>query len=84
MNDDLRARYLAALRDIAPDLPEGYIDPKADLLDEYDLDSMDLLNLVATLSDQLGVDVPERDYPELRTLATAVPYLEGRLTTAQP
>ena len=54
MNDDLRARYLAALRDIAPDLPEGYIDPQADLLEEYDLDSMDLLNLVATLSERFA------------------------------
>lgn len=82
MNDDIRAHVVAALVEIAPEIDAGSIDPDADLLDAYDLDSMDLLNLVTALHERLGVDIPEGDYAELRTLRTAVDYLESRSSTA--
>lgn len=78
MTTDIRAEVLAALADIAPEVAEDEVDPSADLLDEYDLDSMDLLNLVTQLNERLGVEVPEEDYPHLRTLDGAVAYLSPR------
>jgi len=36
---------------------------------------MDVLNLVAALHERLGVDIPEKDYPEIATLSRAVSYL---------
>ena len=79
MNDNVRAEVLAALADIAPEVAGEQIAPDADLLDEYDLDSMDLLNLVAGIEERLGVSIPEGDYPRLRTLDGAVTYLDGRM-----
>jgi len=82
VSESIRTTVVAALAEIAPEVQGSTIDGSADLLDEYDLDSMDLLNLVAVLHDRLGVDVPERDYPELRTLDGAVAYLEAHASEA--
>ncbi len=36
---------------------------------------MDFLNLVAALHEETGIDVPERDYPSLATVAGFVAYV---------
>ena len=36
---------------------------------------MDVLNLVTALHQRLGVDIPEKDYPQIATLAKAAEYL---------
>ena len=45
-----------------------------------DLDSMDFLNLVTALHEETGIDVPERDYPQLSTLAGFVSYVVAAST----
>ena len=80
MNDDIRAQVIAALLEVAPEVDASTIDDDADLLDEYDLDSMDLLNLVTTLHERFGVDIPEDDYAQVRTVRSAVDYLQARAT----
>jgi len=63
----------AALADIAPD-----VDPDetgADLHDDLGLDSMDMLNLAAAISERAGIEIPECDYPALRTIAQLAAYL---------
>ena len=49
----------------------------ADLREELDIDSMDFLNFVIGLHERTGIDVPERDYPKLATLAGCVSYLSA-------
>ena len=83
MNDDIRAQVIAALLEVAPEVDASTIEDDVDLLDEYDLDSMDLLNLVTTLHERLGVDIPEDDYAQIRTVRSAVDYLQSR-TTVRP
>jgi acyl carrier protein len=58
--DDAHALLGRLLQEIAP---------------EIDLDSMDFLNLVTALSEETGIEVPERDYPRLATLDGFVDYL---------
>jgi acyl carrier protein len=36
---------------------------------------MDVLNLVSALHERLGIDIPEKDYPSIATLARAAEYL---------
>ena len=36
---------------------------------------MDFLNLVVSLHERMGVDIPEADYPEMLTIDGAVAYL---------
>ncbi|MCR4282277.1 MAG: acyl carrier protein [Bauldia sp.] len=74
---DIRAVVLGELGNVAPEADLQALDPKADLRTALDIDSMDFLNLVTAIHTRLGIDIPERDYPKLFTLAGAVDYLEA-------
>ena len=75
---ELRAAVLGALARIAPEVDPATLRGDASLREQADLDSMDFLNLVIGLSESLGVDVPEVDYPKLATLDGCVAYLGAR------
>ena len=76
--DDIKTAALEELIGVAPDLAGERIPDDADLRESFDLDSMDFVNWVAALHRRLGVDVPELDYPKLRSLAAAADYLVAR------
>ncbi|MDO8359331.1 MAG: acyl carrier protein [Devosia sp.] len=63
------------LRRIAPDVDVADIDRDGDLREEFDIDSMDFLNLVTALNKRLGIPIPEPDYSRFDTFAGAVAYL---------
>lgn len=63
------------LRRIAPDVDITEIDRDGDLREEFDIDSMDFLNLVTALNKRLGIPIPETDYPRFVSYAGAVAYL---------
>ena len=69
-----------ALVDVAPDLDPAEIGDDDDFHDDLGLDSMDSLNLAVALYEATGVDVPERDYARMRTVAECVSYLTSRLS----
>ena len=77
--DDLRALVIEVLSDIAPETDPSALDATEDLRDELDLDSMDELTMITELSGRLGIDIPEADYPRLRSLDGAVDYLASRV-----
>lgn len=70
----------SVIRDILGGIaPEADLDAVAggeDLRDALDLDSMDFLNFVLALHEHTGKDIPEADYPRLRTLDGVIAYLE--------
>ena len=74
----VREAILSILGGIAPEVDLSGVRPDVDLREELDIDSMDFLRFVVGLHDRLGVDVPEADYPRIRTLAGAVEYLAAR------
>jgi len=73
--DELKTIALEELITVAPDLAGETVADDADLRDEFDLDSMDILNWVTALHRRLGVDIPELDVPRLRSLADTADYL---------
>jgi acyl carrier protein len=73
--DDAHALLARLLHRIAPEVELDDLDPEALLQEEADLDSMDFLNLVTALSEESGIEVPERDYPALATLTGFEEYL---------
>lgn len=76
---DIEQAVLRSLKAVAPEADLSTLSRGEDLRDALDIDSMDFLRFVVDLHDTLHVDVPERDYPKIRTLATCVAYLEQRL-----
>lgn len=76
---ELRERLLAILGGIAPEAREIDIDPEQSFRDQLDIDSMDFLNFVTAVHKQLGVPIPELDYPRLASLNGAVHYVLAKL-----
>ncbi len=80
--DDIATAVRNALAKVAPELEGEDIEPDVDFRDQFDLDSMDMLNFVIALHEDLAVDIPEKDYPRLASLAACVDYLSSRIDAA--
>ena len=70
-----KAAVIEALLSVAPEVDPAALDPTEDLREQCDLDSMDFLNFVIAIHKNLGIDIPEADYPKLSTLNRALEYL---------
>ena len=80
MNDaELRSTVLATLLSIAPEVDATLLRDNRPLRLQVDLDSMDWLNFLIGLSQQLKVDIAESDYGQLVTLKDLLAYLQARL-----
>ena len=76
--DEATTTIRGILGEIAPEADLDSVDPKADLRTEIDLDSLDFLTLVERLAVTTGVDIPESDYRDVRSLSGLVEYLTAR------
>ena len=81
-HDTVRSRMLAIIKTLAPETDTAAIIDSAPLRKQIDLDSMDWLNLLAAIEEQLAVKIPETDYGHLATLERIVAYLVQRLAAA--
>ncbi len=72
----LRAEVLSVLTAIAPEVDPAEIHDDQLLRDQVDLDSMDWLNFLVGIAKRLHVEIPEKDYASLRTLADVVRYVD--------
>jgi len=77
--DELQQTVLRMLGEIAPEVDPAAIKPDVDFRDQFDLDSMDFLNFVIAVDQELHVEIAEADYPRLSTLDGFVAYLAERL-----
>ena len=68
------------LKKIAPEIESEDIDLDEDIREEFDIDSVDFLNLVAAISKQLAMSIPESDYSQMSTFSELVLYLQKRTT----
>jgi len=72
---DAEAALTQELRRLAPDIDVAGIDREGDLREQFDIDSMDFLNLVTALNKRFGIPIPDADYPRLASFSGAVAYL---------
>lgn len=75
-HDEIRQAVLRLLGNVAPEADPAQLQPDISLREQLDIDSMDLLNFVISVHKVFGVEIPERDYPQLMTIAGCVAYLE--------
>jgi len=71
---EIKAMISDVLSGIAPEADPSAVAGDEDLREALDLDSMDFLNFVVALHERTGIDIPEVDYPRLRTLDGAIAY----------
>ena len=74
-DEEIRSTLLEVIDTVAPGCIPDVVDDDADIRDEMDLDSMDLLNIIAALHERLGIEVPEADMDQITTLRKAIAYL---------
>jgi acyl carrier protein len=72
---DVEAVVLRVLGRIVPEADLDALDRHEEFRDQLDMDSMDFLNFAIGLDRELGVDVPEADYGQLRSIDACVRYL---------
>jgi acyl carrier protein len=83
MNDDeIMSTLLHILQEMMPEEDVSTLDRGVRLRDQVDLDSMDFVNFLIAVDEQLGVETPEKDYPRLATLDSCVKYFGKRLASA--
>ncbi|HEU4624119.1 MAG TPA: acyl carrier protein [Steroidobacteraceae bacterium] len=75
----LESRVLNLLASVAPDVDPASVRADLDFRDQFDFDSMALFNVAAAIHQSFGIDIPERDYRNLTSLAKCVAYLRGKL-----
>ncbi len=76
---EITALVTRTLYDVAPEIEGEEIAPDEPFTDQFEMDSMDLLNLVIGLHEATGLDIPEADNPHFTTLALSVSYLKAKL-----
>lgn len=76
---ELRAFIVEEIENVAPDVNAAAVADDADLREALDLDSMDIFNIVAALSQRFKIDIPDAAVPELTTLGNMVAYLAGHV-----
>jgi len=77
--DEMRSTLLRCLFDVAPEIADEEVEDDADLRDDLDLDSMDILRWVQGIHKELGVEIPEEDYGKIATLRDAIDYVTARV-----
>jgi acyl carrier protein len=78
-SSQIRNTAVSILGTIAPEIDPQQIDATRPLREQVDLDSMDWLNFLVALHQQLKVEIPESDYARLVTLDDVVDYLSARI-----
>ena len=67
--------YLAELLDVDPEK----ITMASDIVNDFDADSLDVIDMITTLSEDFGVDIPDDDIENFHTVGDVVAYVEERI-----
>lgn len=81
-HEEIKQTILQALGSIVPEADLAAIEPDLEFREQLDMDSMDFLNFVIAVDQQLGVEIPEVDYPKMATLDDCVAYVSARMVAA--
>ena len=68
----------STLINVAPDLEGETFAADIGFREQFEVDSMDMLNFIIALHKATGIDIPERDYVKLETLSGCVAYLKAK------
>ena len=58
------------------ELSEELITMESNLMEDFDADSLDLVDLVMSVEDEFGVEVPEEAVENLKTVGDVVKFIE--------
>ena len=59
---------------------EEQVTPEASFVDDLNVDSLDLVELIMSLEEEFGAEISDEDAEKIRTVQDAVDYVEERAT----
>ena len=74
----LKAVISRIILDIAPEADIESLDPNEDLREELDLDSIDFMKLLESLTLETGIAISESDYEKVNTMQSMINYIESK------
>jgi acyl carrier protein len=75
--EEIRSTVLRILGEVAPEADLNQLKPDVSFRDQLDIDSMDFLNFVIALDEELHVSIPESEYAKLSSLESSVELLSS-------
>ncbi len=61
------------------EVDESEVVPEASLADDFNADSLDIIELITAVEDTFKVEIPDDDIEKMRTVQDAVDYIEAKL-----
>ncbi len=58
------------------EIPEESITMESDLMQDFDADSLDLVDIVMSIEDVFGVEIPEESIDEIKYVSDVVAFIE--------
>ena len=58
------------------DLEEDKVTMDSDIMDDFEADSLDVVDLVMSIEDEFGLEVPDDQIENFRTVGDVVRYIE--------
>ncbi len=58
------------------DLEEDKVTMDSDIMEDFEADSLDVVDLVMSIEDEFGLEVPDDQIENFRTVGDAVRYIE--------
>ena len=58
------------------DLEEDKVTMDSDIMEDFEADSLDVVDLVMSIEDEFGLEVPDDQIENLRTVGDVVRYIE--------
>ncbi|MEZ4743844.1 MAG: phosphopantetheine-binding protein [Bdellovibrionota bacterium] len=76
MNEmQIKEKLIAVLKDIAPEVEESDVDDKINLQEQFDLDSVDVMNFIIKVQKRFNVEIPNKDFRSFLVINEATKYL---------
>ena len=79
-DSEIKEIIFKLLKEIAPEADFSELAPNENIREVLDIDSFDFLNFLIGLNAELGIEIPESDYGQLRTLADIVNYISAHIS----
>lgn len=61
------------------DLEEEKVTMDSDIIEDFEADSLDVVDLVMSLEDEFGIEMPDEEVENVHTVGDIVRYIEDRV-----
>ena len=61
------------------EVDESDVVPGASLADDFNADSLDIIELITAVEDAFKIEIPDDDVEKMRTVKDALDYIEAKL-----